>query len=132
MYRSAEIGPIMAQHNELGKAGEDAAVALLMSKGMRIEARNWRSGRNELDIVARDGAFIVFVEVKSRSTSHFGKPDEFISPAQQRRLIAAANAYMEEYGIVLEARFDTVSVVMDGTDVRTFHIREAFHPGLAR
>lgn len=131
MNLSAEIGPVMARHNELGKAGEEAAVALLAAKGMRIEARNWRSGRNELDIVATDGAFIVFVEVKSRSTSHFGKPDEFIGLAQQRRLIAAANAYMEEHCTQLEARFDAVSVVMDGERLRTFHIREAFHPGLA-
>ena len=131
MNRNAEIGPIMAQHNEFGKAGEDAAVALLTAKGMRIEARNWRSGRNELDIVATDGSFIVFVEVKSRSSTHFGKPDEFIGPAQQKRLIAAANAFMEEHGTQLEARFDAVSVVMEGTRMRTFHIREAFYPTLA-
>ena len=79
----------MAQHNNLGKKGEDLAIALLKQNGCKISAINCRFQRLEIDIVAETNDEIIFVEVKSRGTSYFGNPEEFISRGQQKRIIEA-------------------------------------------
>ena len=68
----------MAAHNELGKWGEDLATAYLEQKGYTIVERDWKSGRRDIDIIARDGNTVVFVEVKTRKNSVFGAPEEAI------------------------------------------------------
>jgi putative endonuclease len=118
----------MADHNDVGVAGEKLAVAALEAKGYDILATNWRSGRFELDIVAQQGDIIVFVEVKTRSTGFFGEPFHAVSRDKQRKTIAAANAYMEKNGVMLEARFDIISVVVDLDRHRIDHLEEAFYP----
>lgn len=118
----------MAQHNILGNQGENLAVKLLQSKGYSVLAENWRSGRNELDIVARIGDTIVFVEVKTRSTSFFGDPSEAVSIAQQKRIIKAANNFLDEFNLDLEARFDVISIVSNSKQTELDHIEDAFFP----
>ena len=76
-------------------------------------ARNWRTVRGEIDIVARDGPTLVFVEVKSRSRAGFGGPEAAVHPAKQRRLIAAARAFLGRTDCGLPARFDVV-VFLEG------------------
>ena len=117
----------MATHNDIGKMGEQLATDLLTQKGHTILARNWRHSRHEVDLISRDGAFVVFTEVKTRSTAAFGKPDEFLSEAQKKRLIAAANAFLEQHNLMDEARFDVVSVTLSDSGPRLFHIRDAFY-----
>ena len=68
----------MAAHNELGKWGEDLASDYLEQKGYTIMERDWKSGRRDIDIIARDGNIVVFVEVKTRRSSVFGEPEEAI------------------------------------------------------
>ena len=118
----------MALHNQLGEKGEKLAAELLRKKGYTVHEENWRSGKNELDIVAQIGHTVVFVEVKTRSTAYFGDPSEAVSPAKQKRLIQAANDYLVEHGIDLEARFDVMSIVIseDGTEID--HMEDAFFP----
>ena len=70
----------MAAHNELGKWGEDLATAYLEQKGYTIVERDWKSGRRDIDIIARDGNIVVFVEVKTRKNSVFGAPEEAEDP----------------------------------------------------
>lgn len=118
----------MAEHNELGSEGEEIAVKELLSKGYSVLHRNWRSGRNEIDIVARIGDVAVFVEVKTRSTDFFGDPAEFISIHQQKRLLQAANNYLEQEELELEARFDIFSIVKNNQGLKTEHIEDAFYP----
>jgi putative endonuclease len=118
----------MADHNDVGVVGEKLAVAAMEAKGYDILATNWRSGRFELDIVAQQGDIIVFVEVKTRSTGFFGEPFHAVSRDKQRKTIAAANAYMEKNGVMLEARFDIISVVVDQDRHRIDHLEEAFYP----
>lgn len=118
----------MAKHNEIGQTGEAVAVAELRKKGYSILAENWRSGRNELDIVARIGETIVFVEVKTRSTAYFGDPSEAVSAAKQKRIVEAANDYLQQNELELEARFDVMSVVIAKTEVITDHMEDAFFP----
>lgn len=118
----------MAKHNQLGEKGESLAVGMLQKKGYSILAENWRSGRNEVDVVAKIGETIVFVEVKTRSTEFFGDPSEAVSVAKQKRLIQAANDYLEQEELELEARFDVVSIVITSTETKLDHLEDAFFP----
>ena len=101
---------------------------MLQKKGYTILNENWRSGRNEIDIVAKIGETIVFVEVKTRSTEFFGDPREAVSIAKQKRLIQAANDYLEQEQLELEARFDVVSIVISSTETKLDHLEDAFFP----
>lgn len=118
----------MADHNKLGEKGETLAVKILQKKGYSILEENWRSGRNELDIVARIGNTIVFVEVKTRSTAFFGDPSEAVSMAKQKRIIQAANDYLQQYELELEARFDVISIVANTKETSFDHMEDAFYP----
>ena len=101
----------MSEHNDIGREGEDVAASYLMQKGYRIVARNWRYGPKEIDIVARDGETMVFVEVKTRSTLAFELPREAVTKKKMKNLVEAADAYMLQYNIELEGRFDIVGVL---------------------
>jgi putative endonuclease len=118
----------MADHNQVGHKGETLAVQLLRKKGYSILAENWRSGRNELDVVAQIGDTVAFVEVKTRSTAYFGDPSEAVSIAKQKRIIQAANDYMEQHELDLEARFDVISIVTAQTEQTIDHMEDAFYP----
>lgn len=104
----------MAQHNELGKWGEDIATAYLMKSGWYIRHRNWMWHRKEIDIVCidEDMTTLLIVEVKTRSTDAFGFPDGFITTEKKNNLIKAANAYVLSYNLShMAVRYDTVSVI---------------------
>ena len=118
----------MADHNELGNKGENLAIALLRRKGYTVLAENWRFGKNEIDIVARIGETMVFVEVKTRSTDSFGNPEKSVTKGKQKRTIEAANAYLEKFEIDLEARFDIISIVTFGNRTKIDHMEDAFFP----
>ena len=89
----------MAEHNTLGEQGEAAAVAYLIQHGYTIIKRNWRYRHEEIDIIAETADHLAFVEVKTRSSSSYGSPSEFITKSKQKHLISAANAYVEKYGV---------------------------------
>lgn len=118
----------MAEHNELGSSGEEAAADLLRKKGYTVLDRNWRSGRNEVDLVARIGEMIVFVEVKTRASEIFGEPSEAVTRRQQGRIIKAANDYLEKKGLMFEVRFDIISIIKNKKGERIEHIEDAFFP----
>ena len=118
----------MAKHNQLGEKGENLATEILRKKGYSILAENWRSGRNEIDVVAKIGETLVFIEVKTRSTDFFGDPSLAVSPAKQKRLIHAANDYLEQHEIELEARFDIISIVSNTNSTKLEHLEDAFYP----
>jgi len=107
---------------DLGAAAEDLACERLRRLGYLIVARNWRTRMGEIDVVARDGDVLAFVEVKSRSTSGFGGPEAAVGRAKRRRLIAAAQAFLASTGCDLASRFDVVAI--EGEDVRI--VRDAF------
>lgn len=120
----------MAAHNELGKEGEDAACRYLEKQGYRIIERNWRHHRFEIDIVAENDEYIVFVEVKTRASDHWGNPEDFISKGQIKRIVAAANFYLQEYDIEKDARFDVFSILKNQNGLELEHIDDAFMPPL--
>lgn len=116
----------MAQHNELGKRGEDLAEAYLAKKGYQIIQRNGIYDRNEIDIIASDPEFIIFVEVKTRSTSYWGNPEEAVSVSKMRRIVAAADHYLNVNNINKPARFDVIAVVIHRDSIEIEHIEDAF------
>ena len=116
----------MSEHNNIGRDGEDVAASYLMQKGYRIVARNWRYGPKEIDIVARDGETMVFVEVKTRSTLAFELPQEAVTKKKMKNLVEAADAYMLQYNIELEGRFDIVGVLNGNPPKVIEHIVEAW------
>lgn len=120
----------MAEHNELGKQGEEIAVAHILKQGYKVLDLNWRAGRNELDIIARDKDFLVIIEVKSRSNDKFTEPEEAVTREKQQALIRAANAYIFRKNINLETRFDIISIIHNKNETRVNHLKDAFYPRL--
>ena len=119
----------MAEHNELGKWGEDVAAAYLQQKGYAIVERDWHSGHRDLDIIAlnekRDT--IVFVEVKTRRNRMFTDPVEAVDNQKIRNLQKAANHYIKYRRIDLDVRFDIISVVGQlNMEPEVEHIEDAF------
>lgn len=101
----------MSEHNDVGREGEALAANFLQQKGYEIVDRNWRYGPKEIDIVARDGDTMVFVEVKTRSTLAFELPQEAVTKKKMKNLVEAADAYLIQRNIDLESRFDIVAVL---------------------
>lgn len=122
----------MAKHLETGKKGELIAVDFLQRQGFEILETNWRHKRLEVDIIARDGETLVFVEVKTRSQDLFGQPEVFVTPAKEKRLAVAAAAYMNLIRHEWSIRFDVVSILYKNeTDPQVRLLKDAFFPGLA-
>lgn len=120
----------MAESHSLGKLGEEVAERLLISKGYNIREKNWRSGRKEIDIIAENETFIVFAEVKTRTSGYQVPPAEAVTTPKQRHLIFAAEAYARLHSIEKDIRFDIITLVTDGKNFSADHIEDAFYPTL--
>ncbi len=120
----------MANHIETGKRGEKLAAHFLEKQGYRILERNWRSGHDEIDIIALDENELVIVEVKTLSSEYFGYPEEAVDKKKQRFLIRAAQAYADQVNTDLEIRYDVVSVFLNKSSHKIYHFKDAFTPGL--
>ena len=94
----------------LGRWGEAVAADYLRRKGYRLLGLNYRTRRGEIDLIATKGRFLVFVEVKLRRDSVFAQAREFVTPAKQRRLIAAAEEWLQQNPTTLQPRFDVIEV----------------------
>ncbi len=112
----------------VGRAGEEAAVAFLKKKGYRILERNVRSRSGEIDIVARHGGTVCFLEVRTRrGVATHALPLESVDARKQRRLAGLAMAYLKRRGWwARRARFDVVSVLMDEGRPRIAVVQNAF------
>lgn len=119
----------MAEHNDTGSTGEQLAARFLEEQGYQVLHRNWRHGRHEIDLVAQHGQQLVFVEVKTRSSTQYGQPEEAVRKGKRGKLIKAANAFIAETGRTLAVRFDIVSVILHPCG-RPYihHIPDAFYP----
>ncbi len=119
----------MRAKDELGRYGEEVAARHLQAAGYAIVERNWRCGGGEIDLVARDGDVLVFVEVKTRASVRFGIPAEAVSPLKAQRIRGLAVRWLvARRPEFTEIRFDVVSVVCRaaGADAEVEHIRNAF------
>ena len=119
--------------NPIAILGEDTAVEMLRKQGFRILERNWRLGRLEVDIIAKDRHTIVFAEVKAR-TSTFGNinPEEYVDETKKQHMRIAANAYIKMHRIDdLQPRFDIFGIVVNASEmnvVESHHLPDAFVP----
>lgn len=114
----------------LGKRAEDAAASFLEDGGFLILGRNVRAGRREIDIVARDGAVVIVVEVRTRSPGAWVGPLDSVDWKKQRHVRAAGERLWRaryKYDETIERmRFDIIGVSFDGDDARCEHIKAAF------
>ena len=124
----------MAQHNIVGSDGEELAVAHPKKLGYTICQQNWRSGRYELDIVALSPdpePMLVFVEVKTRTSTNFELPEQAVDERKIRRIVHAANHYIRLYECPQVPRFDVIGILLQhNAEPVIDHIEDAFYPPL--
>lgn len=124
----------MAEHNDLGKWGEDYAEDFLKKAGYIILERDWRYGRSkrDIDIICKtqDGRTVVFVEVKTRAYEELTDPEDAVDRKKIRFLGQAANEYVKMQDIVEELRFDIIALLgrKGSAKIEINHIEDAFNP----
>lgn len=114
---------------DCGRAGEDAAAALLQKKGYEIVCRNYHSRFGEIDIIARNAEFLVFAEVKTRDENYQVSPLEAVTKGKQNKIIKTALLYLQKNPASLQPRFDVIGIVMKPDRraiVSVEHIENAF------
>lgn len=120
----------MAAHNDLGIKGEELAVIHLKKTGYEILERNWRFGKEEIDVIVTKNSWLVIVEVKTRNSDYFGEPEQSVSRAKQSHLVRAAHAYIQRKDLDMEVRFDVIGIILNKKEQRLHHIEHAFQPRL--
>ena len=117
----------MAQHNELGKKGEELAVNFLLENGYTIIERNYRFDKAEVDIIAQKDNILAIIEVKTRSTVDFGNPQDFVKPKQIQNLVKAVDEYVTVNALDVEVRFDIIGIVKEKNKFNIEHLKNAFY-----
>ncbi|MDA3882389.1 MAG: YraN family protein [Bacteroidales bacterium] len=112
----------------LGLKGEQIAYNYLSKIEYVLLERNWRFKHKEIDLIMMDGDELVIVEVKTRSSTYFERPQDAVNLKKQRLLIQAANAYVEQKDFSGTIRFDVVSIICNGQITDVEHIQDAFYP----
>ena len=117
----------MAEHNDLGKLGEELAIDFLEKAGYSILETNWVFQKAEIDIIAQKGNVLAIVEVKTRSSVDFGLPQDFVKPKKIQLLVKAINEYILINDLESEARFDIIAVFKNGKNYEIEHLEDAFY-----
>ena len=109
-----------------GLAGEEQAIQYLLARGWHIVAHRFRVGHTEIDLIARQGSLVAFVEVKARRGTAFGSPLEAVTGAKRRELVKAARVWVDRHGRPADVyRFDCIAII----DHKLEHLADAFRPG---
>jgi putative endonuclease len=113
-----------------GKIGEVFAARFLAEKGYKIIGANFRTRFGEIDIIAENGKYIIFVEVKTRNANSIASPKESVDSRKQAKIIKATGQYLALYQPTLQPRFDVVEVITEGTEIpklkEIHHLENAF------
>lgn len=117
----------MAEHNDLGKFGEELAVDFLEKNGYEILETNWVFDKAEIDIIAQKNGILAVVEVKTRSSIEFGLPQDFVKPKKIKLLLKAIDEYVVQNDLDVEVRFDIIAIHKEGENFNIEHIEEAFY-----
>ncbi|WP_103866532.1 MULTISPECIES: YraN family protein [Aquimarina] len=117
----------MAEHNALGKKGEQLAIDFLSKKGYVILEKNYRYLKFEVDIIAQKGDTLIAVEVKTRSTPEFGDPQDFVKPKQIQSMVKVVDYYVTEQDLDVEVRFDIVAIIKNTLGTQIEHLENAFY-----
>lgn len=114
----------MKNTTDIGEKGEFYAREFLKNKGYEILFKNWRHKRSEIDIIAKDKNCVVFVEVKTRNNTAFGKPEEFVDKRKIKKMQETADAYIEQFNWHGELRFDIIAIEKNN---KILHFEDAFY-----
>lgn len=117
----------MAEHNDLGKFGEELAVDFLEKNGYEILDTNWVFDKAEIDIIAQKNGILAIVEVKTRSSIEFGLPQDFVKPKKIKLLLKAVDEYVVQNDLDVEVRFDIIAIHKENDNFNIEHIEEAFY-----
>ena len=109
---------MIASRSVTGQTGEAIAGHYVVRAGWSVVERNFRCQYGEIDLVARDGNELVFVEVRTRRGDSFGTPEESITAAKQRRMAECALAYVQERGVLTGWRVDLIAIELRGEQVK--------------
>jgi putative endonuclease len=119
----------MAQHLDLGRAGETLAKTHLENTGYEILDENWTHGKAEIDLIAYKDKVIIFTEVKTRTGNGFGEPEDFVDARKQKLLAEAADEYIYLMNHQGDVRFDIIAILFDrNKNYILNHIEDAFWP----
>lgn len=116
----------MAQHNELGKLGEEMAVDFLLKNGYKIIQRNYRYLKAEVDIIVQKENTLVAVEVKTRSSDYFENPQDAVNPKKIKLMVSAMDNYVVENDLDVEVQFDIIAIIKQQNTYKIEHIEDAF------
>ena len=117
----------MAEHNDLGKLGEELAVEFLRKNGYEILETNWTFQKAEIDVIAKKENTLAIVEVKTRSSLDFGLPQDFVKPKKIQLLVKAVNEYVVSNNLEVEVRFDIIAIYKEGKSFAIEHLVDAFY-----
>jgi putative endonuclease len=117
----------MAEHNELGKLGEELAVEFLEQNGYDILETNWTFQKAEIDIIAQKDSTLAVIEVKTRSSIAFGLPQDFVKPKKIQLLVKAVNEYIVSNDLDVDVRFDIIAINKDDNTYKIEHFEDAFY-----
>ena len=117
----------MAEHNELGKLGEEMAVEFLRKHGYTILQTNYTFQKAEIDILDQKENTLAVVEVKTRSSLDFGLPQDFVKSKKIQLLVKAVDAFVNEKDLDMEVRFDIIAINKKGNSFVIEHLIDAFY-----
>jgi putative endonuclease len=117
----------MAEHNELGKFGEELAVEFLEQNGYDILETNWIFQKAEIDIIAQKDSTLAVIEVKTRSSIAFGLPQDFVKPKKIQLLVKAVNEYIVSNDLDVDVRFDIIAINKEDNTYKIEHFEDAFY-----
>ena len=112
--------------NSLGKKGEELAAILCSERGLLILEMNYRTPSGEIDIIAKDGDVLVFIEVKTRTGNVYGAPYEAVTRKKRAKIRTVALGYMKRLRKEVPVRFDVISVSLQGGKPALEYIQDAF------
>lgn len=116
----------MGKNNELGQEGEQLAANYLKNKGWDILEMNYRYSRSEIDLIASKNSLLIFVEVKARTNTTYGLPEDFVDEKKDENIMKAADHYINEINWKENIRFDIISIIKKKT-MEIEHIEDAFY-----
>ena len=116
----------MTDKTEIGRKGENLAAEFLVKQGFEIAARNYRFGRGEIDLIVKRDDWMLFIEVKTRSSVTFGEPEDFLQDFQMNRIFDAAENYIFSNDWQGNVRFDVISIKL-GKEPVIDHFEDAIN-----
>jgi putative endonuclease len=118
---------MMTDKTEKGNKGEALAADFLIKKGFEVVERNYRHKHAEIDLIVKKANWLIFVEVKARSSTAFGHPETFVDREKVKKILEGADHYIFETDWQGNVRYDIVSVLFKYNNTEIYHIEDAFY-----